>query len=82
MKFGTVLLSSAIASALPGTLAHPGSQWAKKMTEIEAEIVKRAAAPDNSPEDSNELLGDLVKPGPTTPVGKVCLMRSSLSFNC
>jgi hypothetical protein len=72
MKFSVILLGSAIASALPGTLAHPGSKWAKKMVEVEAEISRRAATPIDSPEDSNELLGDLVTPGPSTPVGKAC----------
>jgi hypothetical protein len=36
-----------------------------------AEIQLRAAAPINSVEDSNEMVGDLVSPGPTTPVGQV-----------
>jgi hypothetical protein len=76
MRFSALLLGSVLASA---SLAHPGSKWAKKMVELEAEITKRAATPIDSPEDSNELLGDLIKPGPTTPVGKVYIMVSAIT---
>jgi hypothetical protein len=67
MKFSNTLLGSAIATAIPGALAHPGAVWRQKLAEIE----RRGLAPIDSPEDSNELLGDLITPGPTTPVGKV-----------
>ncbi|KAF2429715.1 peroxidase [Tothia fuscella] len=69
MKLSNLLLGSALASAVP-SLAHPGSKWKETMVEIEAEIQRRAARPANGPDDSSELLGDLVKPGPSTQVGK------------
>jgi hypothetical protein len=68
MKLGNILLGSALASA---SLAHPKSKWAERMAEIESEVQRRAARPVDGPDDSNELLGDLVKPGANTPIGKV-----------
>jgi hypothetical protein len=66
MKFTNILLSSVMATTI---LAYPGAgKWKQTL----AELQRRAAAPIDSPEDSTELLGDLISPGPTTPVGKVC----------
>lgn len=73
MKLSNILLGSALASA---SLGHPGSKWAERMAEIEVEVQRRAARPVDGPEDSNELLGDLVKPGPNTAVGKVNALSS------
>jgi hypothetical protein len=67
MKLKNILLHSALASLIPAALAHPGHKWAAKLKEIQ----ERAARPVDGPDDSSELLGDLVTPGPTTPVGKV-----------
>ena len=67
MKFNNILLHTALATLLPVTLAYPGGKWTEKLAEIKA----RAARPVDSPEDSNELLGDLVTPGPSTPIGQV-----------
>jgi hypothetical protein len=78
MRLSALLLGSVLATS---SFAHPGSKWTKKMAEIEAEITKRAATPIDSPEDSNELLGDLVTPGPSTPVGKVCTPASTILIN-
>jgi hypothetical protein len=73
MKFTNILFSSAIASTI---LAYPGTgKWKQTL----AELQRRAATPIDSPEDSNELLGDLITPGPTTPVGKVCLLKTSFN---
>jgi hypothetical protein len=67
MKTSDMLASLALLSAVPETLAHPGSVWKERLAEIQA----RAARPVDGPNDSSELLGDLVMPGPTTPVGKL-----------
>jgi hypothetical protein len=59
----------AILSVLPvSVVSFPGGKFKEAIAEIQA----RAAAPITSPEDSNELIGDLVSPGPSTTVGKVC----------
>lgn len=74
MKFINILLSSALATTI---LAYPGAgKGAGKWKQTLAELQRRAATPIDSPEDSNELLGDLLTPGPTTPVGKVCFSRT------
>lgn len=66
MKFINIVLSSALATTI---LAYPNAgKWKQTL----AELQRRAATPIDSPEDSNELLGDLLTPGPSTPVGKVC----------
>jgi hypothetical protein len=49
------------------TFAFPGGNWRASIAEIRA----RAAAPITSPDDSNELIGDLLSPGPNTTVGQV-----------
>jgi hypothetical protein len=67
MKFNNVILHSALATLIPAALAYPGNKWGAKLKEIQ----ERAARPVDGPDDSSELLGDLVTPGPTTPVGKV-----------
>ena len=59
------LLIAALSAVLPFGSAFPG--LGKALVEIRA----RAAAPITSVEDSNELVGDLVSPGPSTPVGQV-----------
>jgi hypothetical protein len=74
MKINNILLHSALATLIPVALAHPGQKWAAKLKEIQ----ERAARPVDGPDDSSELLGDLVTPGPSTAVGKV---RSSTSTN-
>jgi hypothetical protein len=70
MKGLAVFISAGLLALLPHIAAHPG--FRKHIAEIQA----RAAAPISGPEDSNELLGDLISPGPTTDVGKVgdCLV--------
>ncbi|TID18868.1 class II peroxidase [Venturia nashicola] len=65
MKFINVVLSSALATTV---LAYPGAgKWKKTLSELQ----RRTATPVDSPEDSNELLGDLLTTGPTTSVGKL-----------
>jgi hypothetical protein len=71
MKLINTLLGSVIFS---GAVAHPGNQWKEKLVQIEAEVARRAARPVDGPDDSSELLGDLVKPGPTSPLGKVLVL--------
>jgi hypothetical protein len=67
MKFSTIIYSSfalGFVAASPHGSAY-GKEWAKKLAQIKA----RAARPIDSPEDSNELIGDLETLGATTPVG-------------
>ena len=61
----SLLLALAILSGF--SLGFPGGNWKASIAKIKA----RAAAPITSPDDSNELIGDLLSPGPTTPVGQV-----------
>ena len=49
----------------PSAIAFPG------YGKVLADMQKRAAAPIDSVEDSNEMIGDLVSPGPTSTVGQV-----------
>jgi hypothetical protein len=79
MKLSSILLGLATASA---SLAHPGSKWAERMEEIEVEVQRRAARPVDGPEDSNELLGDLIKPGSNSPIGKVYTQRLPCEIQC
>jgi hypothetical protein len=67
MKTVHILVHICLMVLLRSTMAFPGAAWKTKMAEIKA----RAAAPITSVEDSNEMLGDLVSPGPVTPVGQV-----------
>jgi len=69
MKFSTILYSSAaigLVAASPQGSAEK-SQWTKTL----AQIKERALLPPDGPEDSFEMIGDLVSPGPTTPVGEL-----------
>jgi hypothetical protein len=72
MKHAILLLGA--ATLFQQSVAHPGhgKQWAKKLVEIK----ERAARPPDGPNDSNELLGDLVAPGPSTEVGKVIVLAT------
>jgi hypothetical protein len=67
MKAYNISINVTFMALLSSTLAFPGAGWKRKMEEIKA----RAAAPITGVEDSNEMLGDLVTPGPVTPVGQV-----------
>lgn len=67
MRVSGLLASLAILSAVPESLAYPGSFWKGKLVEIQA----RATRPAEGPNDSNELLGDLILPGPRTEVGSL-----------
>lgn len=66
MRFAEVLAGLTL---LTQTLAHPGhgAMWKERLSEIQ----ERAARPVDDPDDSSELLGDLVTPGPTSPVGHI-----------
>lgn len=69
MRFSTIFYASATLSfvtASPTSHAAHGRQWARKMAEIRA----RADNIDDSGEDSFELIGDLVSPGPTSKTSK------------
>jgi hypothetical protein len=66
MKYLEVWIAS--LAILPySVISYPGGKFKEAIAEIQA----RAAAPITSPNDSNELLGDLVSLGPSTTVGKV-----------
>ena len=52
---------------MPQALAYPGMAWKNTL----AELQKRTAVPADDANDSNEMLGDLVSPGPITPMGKL-----------
>lgn len=67
MRVSDLLASVAFLSAVPETLAHPGNFWKERLPEIQA----RAARPARGNDDSSELLGDLVRPGPRTEVGRL-----------
>ena len=67
MKSHSLIVQSCLMTLVAFTLAFPGEGWKAKLGELR----ERAAAPINSIEDSNEMLGDLISPGPSTPVGKV-----------
>jgi hypothetical protein len=69
MKFTSVLFSSALVglvAAAPQASAER-AQWVKTL----AQIKERALLPPDGPEDSFEMIGDLVSPGPVTPNGKL-----------
>lgn len=69
----TILLQSLFISSIS---AYPrGGDWNEKL----AQIKERAASPIRGPDDSSELIGDLVTVGATTPVGKVTLTPPSHS---
>jgi hypothetical protein len=72
MKFDDIITQAMLAILLPGVFAYPGGRMAKTLQEIKA----RGLAPIDSVEDSNEMIGDLVSPGPTTPIGQVSLTVS------
>ena len=74
MKTHSTLVQLCLATLLSSSVAFSGEGWRAKIAEIRA----RAAAPITSAEDSNELIGDLVTPGPTTPIGQVLI----LSLKC
>jgi hypothetical protein len=66
MKLSSFLASSAVATTiLPCVLAYPGSHYGNLL-----ETIRKREAPDG-PEDSDELLGDLLTVGAVTPVGQV-----------
>jgi hypothetical protein len=67
MKPHSLLLQSSLLTFVVSSLAFPGEGWKARLGELR----ERAAAPIDSVEDSNELLGDLISPGPSTPVGMV-----------
>jgi hypothetical protein len=68
MRVSNLLASVAFFATIPETLAHPGNGWKDK---LKVEIQARAARPAKGNDDSSELLGDLVKPGPRTTNGRL-----------
>jgi hypothetical protein len=69
MKFTSVLFGSAVLGLVAASPRGSAErlEWKKKL----AQIKERALLPPDSPEDSFEMIGDLVSPGPTTPVGQL-----------
>jgi hypothetical protein len=69
MRWENVFVQAMVATLLPGAEAYPGGKMTKLLDDIK--VVARGLAPIDSPQDSNELIGDLVTPGPTSTVGQV-----------
>lgn len=66
MKFSIILSYSVAAALLPGALAWPG--MSKTMGDLSRKLAVRQDDEDEN--DSDEMIGDLVSPGPITPVGQ------------
>jgi hypothetical protein len=79
MKSSTVLLASSLLSSVLAcgfanvARGSKAAVWKTKRSELLATVNSTVLAtrPPDSPEDSNELLGDLVTQGPRTEVGRV-----------
>jgi len=71
MKYEDLLTQAMLAILIPGVAAYPGGKMAKTLEDIRLKVKARGLAPINSVEDSDEMIGDLVTPGPTSTVGKV-----------
>jgi hypothetical protein len=69
MRWENAFTQAVFAILLTGAEAYPGGKMTKLLDDIK--IVARGLAPIEGPQDSNELIGDLVTPGPTSPVGQV-----------
>jgi hypothetical protein len=59
-------LLAVIASLLKTTTSYPAGGWTALMNEIR----QKGIDPNTGPNDSFELIGDLISPGVTTPVGQ------------
>jgi hypothetical protein len=73
MKHEDLISQAMLVMLLPGAMAYPGGKLAKTLEEIKMKA--RGISPITGPDDSDELIGDLVKPGPSTDVGKVSFHR-------
>ena len=58
MRVSDLLASVVLVASVPTTVAFGGAAWKATIADIKA----RAARPVDGPNDSNELLGDLVSP--------------------
>ena len=66
---GSHLILVAIASLLKTTTAYPSG-----FTALLNEIRQKGVDPNTGPNDSSEMIGDLISPGATTPVGQASLV--------
>lgn len=69
MKFTSILFSFAlvgVVAAAPQASAEK-AKWVRTL----AQLKERALLPPDGPEDSFEMIGDLVSPGPTTSIGRL-----------
>ena len=69
MKGENLFSQAMLVMLLPSAIAYPGGKFAKTLEEIK--IKARGISPITGPDDSDELIGDLVTPGPTSDTGKV-----------
>jgi hypothetical protein len=71
MRFSTFFCATAALTFVAASphAAH-GEKWARKLAEIKLKARFVPSNVDDSGEDSFELIGDLVSPGPTSAVGK------------
>jgi hypothetical protein len=69
------LLLAAIASLLKTATSYPSGGWTALMNEIQ----QKGIDPNTGPNDSSEMIGDLISPGATTPVGQARRPSSDLS---
>jgi hypothetical protein len=68
MKFEGIYIHALL---LLGISAYPGGKLSKTLEDIKIKIHSRGISPNTGPDDSFELIGDLVTPGPTSNVGKL-----------
>jgi hypothetical protein len=71
MKYENIIKQAMLAVIIPTVIAYPGGKMMKTLAEIK--IKARGLSPITGPEDSSEMIGDLVTPGPTTTIGKVSI---------
>ena len=71
MKSDNLFSQAMLVMLLPSAIAYPGGKMAKTLEDIKMKVKARGVSPIQGPDDSNELIGDLVKPGPTSDIGKV-----------
>jgi hypothetical protein len=71
MKYDGIYVHSLFATLLLGVSAYPGGKLAKTIEDIKIKVHARGVSPITGSDDSFELIGDLVTPGPTSSVGKL-----------
>jgi hypothetical protein len=74
MRVNNFVLQAVMASILQTSLGYPAGEWNAKFQEIQA----RGVDPNTGPNDSSEMIGDLIYPGAITPVGQARTHRHAL----